>query len=39
MCSIEIGSVRNIEMPHKFLKVGQGSPDQQVEVIGHQDIS
>jgi len=39
MFSIKIGSVRNIEMPHKFLKVGHGGLDQQVEMIGHQDIT
>jgi len=39
MDPIKIGSVRNIEMPHKFLKVGQRSLDQQVKMIGHQHIS
>ena len=39
MGAIEVGGVGDIEAAHEFLKIAQRGLDQEVEVIGHQDIS
>jgi hypothetical protein len=38
MLPVVIGSVRDIEMAHHFLKVSRRSFDKEMEMIGHQDI-